>query len=61
MNYNLIIGIVIVILLLFSFCRNNIEKFTTCESIKGECSSNLCPSNCKITKDGDKCSCLPKD
>ena len=61
MNYNLILIIAIIILLIFLFCKNNIEKFTNCTDIKGTCSSALCPSNCTIGKNAgeEQCFCRP--
>ena len=68
MNYNLILIIAIIILLIFLFCKNNIEKFSTtkCDK-KGPCSSALiCPDGCTIGKSleqnpkpGEECVCNP--
>lgn len=61
MNSNILLFIVIIILIIFLFCKNNIEKFSTnCAEIKGTCSSALCPSDCQIGKNDNESTCFCK-
>ena len=68
MNLNLIIFIIIIVIAIHLFCNTNTntntkitEKFISCGNT-GDCSSQLCSSDCKILlseKGKNQCICLP--
>ena len=62
----IVLLLVLLLVILFMFSKNESfadESESECTTIKGECSSKLCPSNCKIqhsTIDDDKCYCVER-